>query len=77
MLILEERSHTSAEYTLAGQTAALYEISPAPSLHRASTDALIGGFLPNNSAVGRVHNVEQPMLACSPDPTHSSLRIGS
>ena len=31
----------------------------------------------NLRAVGRVHNVGQPMLACSLDSAHSSLRVGS
>ena len=31
----------------------------------------------SSRAVGRVHNVGQPMLTCSPDPSHSSVRIGS
>ena len=28
-------------------------------------------------AVGRVNNMGQPMLACSPDPAHSSVRVCS
>ena len=34
-------------------------------------------FVLKSGAVGRVHNVWQPTLACSPDPANSSLRVVS